>query len=444
MSSLAATQADGYYVPTEYFESGAYKEQSKNQFNRASKTSSSSSSSKSDKKGSSGGGGQGHGHNQWLRNGVVRFELPHRGRCLGPNCTQLAIGQGTRYNARKVKTGESYFTTPIVEFHLKCRSCGHPWIIRTNPAGRCFDFVDGIKKHDDENNSSIKESAMARTHNNKDGQSPDDNDTDDPLQRLEIAVHRKDRAVREWDELQQLKELNDKVGYDDAVQNANVRRAFRKDRKQKRSQLADASKLGWRPGMQVLAPSAISIDDVLESEETVFGSGRETERKRMSKVRQSSIFDTTRGSKKPRRTRPGDSRTESRSERADHVSSSSSISTTTTTAQQLCHSWTNGTGGAGETQKSEDPRSIRKRRKIKIVGKNDINTTPRIDKEAKVEEGRSLAICRTTEESKSFDEEPRKSPQKRDNTTTTTSSIGASSSSINDLLAGYGTSDEGE
>ena len=85
MSSLAATQADGYYVPVEYFESGAYKKQSKNQFNSSSSSSSSKNNKNSNKKGSGGGGGQGHGHNQWLQNGVVRFELPHRGRCLGPD-----------------------------------------------------------------------------------------------------------------------------------------------------------------------------------------------------------------------------------------------------------------------------------------------------------------------------------------------------------------------
>lgn len=35
MSSLAATQADGYYVPPDYYDSGAYKKQTKNQFNKS-------------------------------------------------------------------------------------------------------------------------------------------------------------------------------------------------------------------------------------------------------------------------------------------------------------------------------------------------------------------------------------------------------------------------
>ncbi len=61
MSSLSATQSDGYYLPPEYFESGKYKKVSRNQF------------------AASQDGNQGKvGHNQWLKHGVVRFELPEK------------------------------------------------------------------------------------------------------------------------------------------------------------------------------------------------------------------------------------------------------------------------------------------------------------------------------------------------------------------------------
>jgi hypothetical protein len=58
MSSLAATQADGYYIPPEFFESGQYKKKTLNQFNNDYK-----------------------GHNQFVTNAVVRFEMPHDGFC---------------------------------------------------------------------------------------------------------------------------------------------------------------------------------------------------------------------------------------------------------------------------------------------------------------------------------------------------------------------------
>ncbi len=64
MSSLSATQSDGYYLPPEYFESGKYKKVSRNKF--------ASEISNNGKKLSK------VGHNQWLKHGVVRFELPEK------------------------------------------------------------------------------------------------------------------------------------------------------------------------------------------------------------------------------------------------------------------------------------------------------------------------------------------------------------------------------
>jgi hypothetical protein len=111
MSSLSATQADGYlyYVPPEYFEFGQYKKKSKNQF----------------------AGSKGH-NNQYLRDGVVRFELPYKGICQG---CRRSIQRGTRYNAQKTKTDQSYFTTPIWELTMTTS-----FQIRTNPQGRGFNF----------------------------------------------------------------------------------------------------------------------------------------------------------------------------------------------------------------------------------------------------------------------------------------------------------------
>ena len=69
MSSLSATQSDGYYLPPEYFESGAYKKVSRNRY--AAETNNASSSGKK-------GPPIKVGHNQWLKHGVVRFELPEK------------------------------------------------------------------------------------------------------------------------------------------------------------------------------------------------------------------------------------------------------------------------------------------------------------------------------------------------------------------------------
>ena len=111
MSSLAATQADGYYIPPDYIESGAYKKKSLNQYN------------------------QSKGHNQYLQRSVVRFELPFDGFCT--KCGAI-VGKGTRFNAHKAHV-DDYFTTKIYEFTTKCRSCANcEFKIRTNPKEQTF------------------------------------------------------------------------------------------------------------------------------------------------------------------------------------------------------------------------------------------------------------------------------------------------------------------
>jgi len=81
MSSLAATQADGMYIPPSYYENGAYKKKSISQHNHAGF----------------------RGHNQFLQRGVARFELPFDGFCT--KCDAI-VGKGTRFNAHKAHVGD--------------------------------------------------------------------------------------------------------------------------------------------------------------------------------------------------------------------------------------------------------------------------------------------------------------------------------------------------
>ena len=76
MSSLAATQSDGYYLPPEYYESGAYLKQTRNQFAAAAASKNNNNNSingTTDKKIKT-------GHNQWLKHGIVRFVLQEKVR----------------------------------------------------------------------------------------------------------------------------------------------------------------------------------------------------------------------------------------------------------------------------------------------------------------------------------------------------------------------------
>lgn len=255
MSSLAATQADGYYLPPEYFDSGTYKKQSKNQFAGS------------------------KGHNQYLQKGIVRFELPYKGICEG---CQVSIGRGTRYNAHKVNTNETYFTTPIVEFQMTCRNCQHPWKIRTNPQERGFDYVEGIQ-------------IQAGQEDVVDMIGTDDTVVLSSLDRLESMAQGERKGQTEIEKLQALQQLQSQTVLEDATLNASIRATFRVDRKQKRIRQVQASQKGWRQGMELLNPS---LEDTIAAKTAIYGQAHTIESKNFRKVRKSSIFDTTKSSNK--------------------------------------------------------------------------------------------------------------------------------------------------
>jgi coiled-coil domain-containing protein 130 len=292
MSSLAATQADGYYLPPEYFDGGAYKKQSKNAF---------FASTNKDGKDKRNKGTGGVGHNQYLQRGVVRFELPYKGICHG--CSE-SIGRGTRYNAHKSNAGK-YFSTTIYQFSLTCRNCQHPWIIRTNPKERGFDYVEGIVvQAGQETNLAMGDCVLeqpTRVTSAADDDYDKDNEAVAALQKLESAAHGKRRTLTELETLQRLQRLNTVSTLLDADNNAIVRKAYREDRKEKRQRLNDASRLGWRHGMELLSES--STEDALAAKEVTYGRPKEEERKRLKLVRSSSIFASSSTSLSDKRSR---------------------------------------------------------------------------------------------------------------------------------------------
>jgi coiled-coil domain-containing protein 130 len=255
MSSLSATQADGYYVPPEYYDSGQYKKQTKNPL------------------------GGSKGHNQYLQHGVVRFELPYKGVCQG---CHTSIGRGTRYNAKRIKTDKSYFTSPILEFQLACRKCQHPWVIRTNPKERGFDYVEGVSIQAGQEESDVLDISSTLTLTPTDNKQPSD-----ALARLESVARGKRETRTEIEKLERLQNINANTTLPDAAWNATIRSRFRKDRNEKRDRLHQASQVGWREGMELLATT---IDDKVTSKDTIFGKDRHDEHQRWAKVRKASIF----------------------------------------------------------------------------------------------------------------------------------------------------------
>ena len=326
MSSLAATQADGMYIPPDYLESGAYKKKSLNQYANS------------------------KGHNQFLQRNVsmdidryfypafndnsyamillsnpiyhhinstphkkvCRFELPFDGFCT--DCHAI-IGKGTRFNTHKAHV-DDYFSTKIYEFTTRCRSCGNTeFKIRTNPKERTFDYVSGIRKKVEEFNS-----AEAGTHGvidtefgngilqYKNGQiqgAPDDpHSATSSLNLLEknVAGHRK--VQTEHEHMESLLKLNSWKG-EDAEANASLRASFRIDRKAKKRRLGDASKMGLGKGIELKGATDM---DAKVSKHTIdmhkrqrCGNAYQSEKEKFSSVRSGSIFSIQKKSPEKRR-----------------------------------------------------------------------------------------------------------------------------------------------
>ncbi|KAL3798072.1 hypothetical protein HJC23_012363 [Cyclotella cryptica] len=230
MSSLAATQADGYYIPPSYYASGAYKSKSISQ-HAGSK-----------------------GHNQYLTHSIARFELPYDGFCT--KCHAI-VGKGTRFNAHKAHVGD-YFTSKIYEFTTKCRACAAcEFKIRTNPKEQSFDYVVGIRKKVEEFDSVeagthgvIDTDIGAGIYQYKDGKLLDAEGEggDAALHALEKMARGHRKALTEHEHMESLIQINTKME-EDADANANLRAGYRKERKAKKRRLEDAKSRGLGRGI---------------------------------------------------------------------------------------------------------------------------------------------------------------------------------------------------
>ncbi|UJR26563.1 hypothetical protein I4U23_007884 [Adineta vaga] len=75
---------------------------------------------------------------------IIRFEMPYNIWC---NTCGNHIGMGVRYNAEKTKIG-NYFTTPILQFRMKCHLCDGHFEIKTDPKARDYVIVSGARREE--------------------------------------------------------------------------------------------------------------------------------------------------------------------------------------------------------------------------------------------------------------------------------------------------------
>lgn len=212
MSSLAASRADNFYFPPEW----------RPEYGGISKFQGSK------------------GANQYQQHGIVRFELPFDGWCLG--CNQH-LGKGTRFNAKKENVGK-YFTTTLYAFDMKCISCDQRFVIKTDPANRTYNFFSGIRKmeQDYELDNSAADSDNILVIGTSDEERFKLNS--DPIYRLQQDNANSNRAGSINQRINNLIQYKDAVSKSDGATNSVLRRIHREKKRHHERQLLEGGKRG--------------------------------------------------------------------------------------------------------------------------------------------------------------------------------------------------------
>ena len=214
MSSLAATQADGYYYPPNV-------DPQKHSRNK-------------------------HGSNQWEKRGVIRFELPHRGHC--ESCDAV-IDQGTRFNAKKLLAG-TYLSSKIWAFEMQCPACKAPFRIVTDPAKSGYTYESGIRR------SLLSFSAEEEEQEEAANAQKATRGNDSALQRLEREALDKARAEKHAAELQSLSSASESRSKHDYAAN----RALRARHRARRKRDAELAREGKNAGLPYALLPASAAD----------------------------------------------------------------------------------------------------------------------------------------------------------------------------------------
>jgi coiled-coil domain-containing protein 130 len=266
MSSLAASRADNFYFPPEW----------RPEMGSISKFQGSS------------------GSNQYEKYGIIRFELPFDAWCLG--CGRH-MSKGLRFNAKKDRAGK-YFTTTIYSFDMKCYSCEQRFEIKTDPKNRTYDYVSGLRKHEQDYEANAEE-GIVEVGNDEVRQKIDA----DPMFKLQHHQEDYRRTQTARDRLEELQELQDETHRKDYDVNALLRSKNRKKRALENEELQDGKRRGFNirlvattPAEERSAKSVVYRKDVMKL--------HSQEAYKRAKIQTESIFSRSKAYSKPKQSGP--------------------------------------------------------------------------------------------------------------------------------------------
>ncbi len=257
MSSLAAARADNFYFPPEWTP----------QMGGISKFQGSK------------------GANQYEQKGIIRFELPFDGWCLGCG---VHMTKGLRFNAKKEKEGK-YFTTQIWSFHMKCfsTSCTQKYKILTDPKNCTYDFAEGIRKHEQDFTPDADDSLIVATSDETKQLI-----ANDPMFRLQHNEEDRKRVLSAKEHIEALTELQDEHHKNYYDVNAMLRNKNRKRKKRDIELLGEAHAKGL--SMPLVEPSVedVKLAQAVTFKKRAIANGFAlSEKQRMNVIQSQSIFE---------------------------------------------------------------------------------------------------------------------------------------------------------
>lgn len=175
------------------------------------------------------------GANQYEQYGIIRFELPFDGWCLG--CGRH-MSKGLRFNAKKDKAGK-YFSTQIWAFSMKCYSCEQRFKILTDPENNTYNFAEGLRKHEQDYEPDFNDSIINPVT---------DEDrlliANDPMFRLQHEEEDLKKFHSEKERFEVLSDIKESLYKKDYDMNSALRKAHRAQKKQDKEQLDAGRKIG--------------------------------------------------------------------------------------------------------------------------------------------------------------------------------------------------------
>jgi coiled-coil domain-containing protein 130 len=253
---------------------------------------------------------------------IVRFELPFNVWC---NDCGAHIGQGVRYNAEKSKV-DAYYSTPIYAFRCK-KACCQTWMeIRTDPKNSRYVVSEGArqqnKEWDPEENGGfpvLDDGTGGVT--GADGEGSRTIAEDEPFSRVEKRLRQEQLAKRQSSRLEELQEASKARTADPYTLNANIRRQFRKGKKERQQIEAKDEELrkriGWHSDLALLADE---VDGQKLEEEGVSYRGARDVAAGVGKTRIATPFKSVAHGTTPASTSPSQKRAQATAKLAAHLS----------------------------------------------------------------------------------------------------------------------------